>query len=105
MVNPNEMSDVEVRTQAIIVRSWARWVRSTASWVASGRSGRGGVLTVDIVWLAYRRSFPTSSSTRSNGSAIRTTGTNGRTVASARGTRARGSNGTILMRYTFEATE
>src|SRR6185369_16840156 len=103
MVNPNEMSEVEVRTQAIIVRSWARWVRSTASWVASGRSGRDKAFTVDIVWLAYRRSFPTSSS--SNGSAIRTTGTNGRTVASARGTRARGSKGTILMRYTFEATE
>jgi len=34
------------------VRSWARWVRSTASWVASGRSGRGGALTVDMVWSA-----------------------------------------------------
>ena len=33
MVNPNEMSDVAVRTQVIIVRSCASHLRSTASFV------------------------------------------------------------------------
>src|SRR5262245_54976761 len=38
MVKPNEMSEVAVRTHAIIVRSWASRVRSSASFVAAGRS-------------------------------------------------------------------